>query len=97
MESRFLTILFMAFVLFSCNGEINVGGSSSAAVSYTQKDLKNVAIYYGFLNSLNSGSNGWNNTNVINDLNQYDVVVVGAGIENAGHGDYANSRHYSWA
>lgn len=57
----------------------------------SQTNLKNVGIYYGFLSSLNSGTNAFNNTNVINDLNQYDIVVAGAGVENAGHGDIANT------
>lgn len=57
----------------------------------SQTNLKNVAIYYAFLSSLNSAANGFDSTNVINDLNQYDIVVAGAGIEDPGHGDYANS------
>lgn len=87
MVNKFLIALFSIVLIVSCNGQIDVKGSSGST-SYSQTNLKNVAIYYGWLSSLNAlGSNAA----VINELNQYDIVVVGAGIQDAGHGDYANS------
>jgi hypothetical protein len=54
--------------------------------------MKNMLIYYGWLNSFNSASNGWNNDNVAADLAQYDVLVFGDGIQDPSHGDYSNTQ-----
>lgn len=48
-------------------------------------------IYYGWLNSFNSNVNGWNNEKVAQDLAKYNVLVFGDGIQDSGHGDYANT------
>ena len=48
-------------------------------------------IYYGWLNSFNSASNGWDNEKVAQEMAKYDLLVFGDGIQNSGHGDYANT------
>lgn len=47
--------------------------------------------YYGWLNSFNSGDNGWDNELVAQDLAKYELVVVGDGVQDPAHGDYANT------
>ncbi len=53
---------------------------------------KKLAIYYGWPSSLNSAENGWNLDNVADDLAQYDIVVLGAGLEASSHGDHENTK-----
>lgn len=54
--------------------------------------MKNVLIYYGYLNCFNSAQNGWNNANVIADIaGKYDVCVFGNGLADPSHPDYANT------
>lgn len=48
--------------------------------------------YYGWLNSFNSAQNGWSNENVAQDLAKYELVIVGDGIQDPSHGDYANTQ-----
>jgi len=52
---------------------------------------KNLLVYYGWLNSFNSATNGWDNEKVAQELSQYDVLVLGDGIQNTGHGDWSNT------
>jgi len=49
-------------------------------------------IYYGWLNSYNSDVNGWNNEKVAQDMARYNIIVIGDGIQDSGHGDYANTQ-----
>jgi len=56
------------------------------------KQPKDLLIYYGWLNSFNSATNGWNNELVAQEMAKYQIVVMGDGIENPTHGDYANSQ-----
>lgn len=53
--------------------------------------MKNLLIYYGWLNSFNSATNGWDNEKVAQELAQYDILVFGDGIASSSHGDYSNS------
>lgn len=53
--------------------------------------LKNFAIYYGNLSALNSDVNNWDNDLVAEDINQYDIFIIGK-IENPGHADYTNTQ-----
>lgn len=55
---------------------------------YEPKDL---LIYYGWLNSFNSAENGWNNEKVAQAMSKYPLIIMGDGIQNPGHGDYANT------
>ena len=45
-------------------------------------------IYYGWLRGFNAY---WNNELVAQDLARYEVLVIGSGLANPGHGDYANT------
>jgi hypothetical protein len=52
----------------------------------------NVLFYYGYPNSFNSAINGWVNEKVAQDMAGYDIVILGAGVEDPGHADYANTQ-----
>lgn len=54
--------------------------------------MKNLGIYYGWLNSLNSASNGWDNEKVAQDLARYKILVFGNGLQSSSHGDYSNTK-----
>jgi len=49
-------------------------------------------IYYGYPNSFNSGTNGWNNEKVARDMAKYGLIVLGDGVQNPSHEDYANTQ-----
>jgi hypothetical protein len=51
----------------------------------------NLLIYYGWLNSFNSATLGWNNEAVAKEMANYNILVFGAGLEDPAHGDYANT------
>jgi len=54
--------------------------------------VKNVLIYYGYLNSFNSGTNAWDNDAVCADIGgKYDICVFGDGLQGPSHPDYANT------
>jgi len=48
------------------------------ALFYRPKDL---LIYYGWLNSFNSATHGWNNENVAKEMSQYSLLVFGDGLQ----------------
>lgn len=52
----------------------------------------NILIYYGYPNSFNSSSNGWNNSKVAMDMAKYQIVILGDGVQNPSHPDYNNSK-----
>lgn len=52
---------------------------------------KDLLIYYGYLNSFNSATNGWDNDKVAKEMAQYGLLVFGDGVEDSGHPDYANT------
>jgi hypothetical protein len=53
---------------------------------------RNILFYYGYPNSFNSAINGWANEKVAQDMAGYDIVVLGAGVEDPTHPDYANTE-----
>lgn len=55
------------------------------------KRPKDLLIYYGYPNSFNSGSNGWSNEAVAQDMAKYNLIVLGNGIQEASHPDYTNT------
>ncbi len=57
--------------------------------TYTKPD--NLLIYYGWMNSFNSGTNSWNNELVAKDMARYNIIVLGDGVQDSGHGDYSNT------
>jgi len=61
----------------------------SKALYYKPLDL---LIYYGWLNSYNYGTNSWSNEKVAQDIGRYSVTVLGDGIQDPTHGDYANTQ-----
>lgn len=50
-----------------------------------------VIFYYGWLNSFNSSINAWSNEKVAQDFARYRIVVLGNGLQDPTHGDYANT------
>lgn len=62
----------------------------------TQKSIyvkpKNLLIYYGYPNSFNSLINGWDNEKVAQDMAKYSLIILGDGVEDPGHSDYANTQ-----
>jgi hypothetical protein len=53
---------------------------------------KDILIYYGYLNSFNSGTNAWVNEAVAQDFSRYRIIVLGDGVEAPTHPDYANTQ-----
>ena len=53
---------------------------------------KKLLIYYSYPSSLNYPTNGYNLTNVANDLAQYDYVVLGGDLELSTHPDHTNTQ-----
>lgn len=49
-------------------------------------------IYYGWLNSFNSAVNGWSNEAVAQDMAKFGLIVLPDGVQDPGHGDYANTQ-----
>lgn len=58
---------------------------------FSCKAQEDILIYYGWVNSYNNNVNFWNNTNVINDMKKFDVIVLGDGIQDSTHGDFSNT------
>jgi hypothetical protein len=53
---------------------------------------KDILVYYGWLNSFNSTTNGWYNEKVAQDMAKYRILVFGDGTQDPSHGDYANTQ-----
>jgi len=61
-------------------------------MSYTHHTTpKNLLVYYGWPSSFNSAINGWDPNKVAEDMARYDVIVLGAGLQDPAHGDHANT------
>jgi len=54
--------------------------------------MNNLLIYYGWLNAFNSAHNQWNNEKVSLELSRYNLLVLGNGLQDPNHGDYANTE-----
>lgn len=52
---------------------------------------RDLLVYYGWLSSFNSAQNGWSNEKVAQDMAKYSLIVLGEGVQDPTHGDYANS------
>ena len=70
----------------------DTGWHSREIKMYGFKAPANLLIYYGYPNSFNSGTNGWSNEAVAKDMAKYDLIVLGNGVSDPGHGDYANTQ-----
>lgn len=53
------------------------------------KKPSDLLIYYGWLSGFNQY---WDNEKVAQDMARYDLLVFGDGVQDPGHGDYANSQ-----
>lgn len=54
--------------------------------------MKSLLVYYGYLNSFNSASHGWDNLKLAKELAQYNLLVIGDGLQDSAHADYANTK-----
>lgn len=72
------------------HGKLGWHNQEIIAASYSRP--KDLLIYYGYPNSFNSGINGWNNENVSQDMARYNLIVLGDGVEDPSHPDYANTQ-----
>ena len=90
-----LVLVTLLLSLGGCGNNDSFDSSSvdePSEVAYTQKSLINFAVYYGWPGSLNSATLGWGVSQAkIDFINQYDLIVLGGGLEDPGHGDYANT------
>ena len=92
----FLLILFCVYSV-SCTVDLNetqkiITIKQSASPQGVKKKLENLAFYNGFLSSLNSPTLLRQPTMIANFLNQYDLIVIGVGLESNIHNDYANTK-----
>lgn len=61
-------------------------------MSYSQHTTpKNLLIFYGWPSCFNSAVNGWDVNKVAEDMSRYDVIVLGAGLQDPTHGDHINT------
>ena len=49
-------------------------------------------VYYGYPSAFNNGDNGWNNEKVAQDMSRYGLIVLGNGLQESSHPDYANTQ-----
>jgi len=52
---------------------------------------RDLLLYYGYLNSFNSATHGWNNEKVAQEMAQYSLFVFGNGVTDPTHPDYNNA------
>lgn len=50
-----------------------------------------ILFYYGYPNAFNSAVNQWTNEKVAQDMAKYGIVVLGDGVQDPSHPDYANT------
>ncbi|NDK19556.1 type II secretion system protein [Candidatus Gracilibacteria bacterium] len=50
-----------------------------------------LGVYYGWPSSLNNTTNSWDLGKVVEDFNQYDSIILGAGLEKTTHEDHYNT------
>jgi hypothetical protein len=61
-------------------------------MSYAQRTTpKNLLIFYGWPSCFNSDVYGWDLNQVAEGMARYDVIVLGAGLQDPAHGDHANT------
>lgn len=86
--------------LIGTNGSVTNLNNIHGSLGWHQQDILkatygqpfNLLIYYGWLNSFNSATNAWNNEKVAQDIAKYNLVVLGNGLQDPTHGDYANTQ-----
>ena len=69
-----------------------LGWHNQQVIQATYKRPKDMLFYYGWLNSFNSAIHSWNNENVAQEMAKYCLLTFGDGIQDPGHGDYANTQ-----
>lgn len=69
-----------------------LGWHNQDILTKTYEKPDNLLIYYGWINSFNSGVNGWNNEKVAQDMAKYNIIVLGDGVQAPTHGDYSNTQ-----
>jgi len=69
----------------------DLGWHTQQVVQATYQKPLDLLIYYGWINPFNSGSNGWSNEAVAQDMAKYSLIVLGDGMQDPEHGDYDNT------
>ena len=62
-----------------------------AANTYTPVPIKTpgkLMVFYGWPSGFNYPNNSWTETKIVDDLNQYDHIILGAGLEVSSHGNH---------
>ncbi len=54
--------------------------------------ITDLLVYYGYPNSYNSSSFGWDNEKVAQHMARYNLIILGDGVEAPSHPDYANTQ-----
>lgn len=95
-----ILLMLITFSLFSCefidiNSKVKplevIPDATLTTLCTPNKKIDHFAIYYGWPSSFNFDVNAWDMNLVIADMSRYESVVLGDGLENSGHGDYANT------
>lgn len=69
-----------------------IGWHNQQVIKATYARPRDLLVYYGYPNSFNSGTNQWYNEKVAQDMAKYGMIVLGDGVEDPTHPDYANSQ-----
>jgi len=72
--------------------KLNRDQISNSAVYDAYTSPKNLLVYYGWLNCFNPSINNYNNEKVAQDMAKYDIIILGEGLQNPTHTDYANTQ-----
>ncbi len=72
------------------HGKMGWHNQEIVEANYTRP--KDLLIYYGYPNSFNSGTHGWDNEKVAQEMATYRLVVLGNGVAAPTHPDYANTQ-----
>lgn len=67
-----------------------LASESQEAADYQKPE--DVLFYYGYPNSFNSATHGWNNEKVAQEMAQYGIIIFGDGVQDSSHPDYANTQ-----
>lgn len=68
-----------------------LGWHNQEVVSATYSRPKDLLFYYGYPNSFNNATNGYDNEKVAQDMAKYGIVVLGDGVQDPSHPDYSNT------
>jgi hypothetical protein len=74
------------------NIHAKMGWHSQEVFKANYRHPKDLLIYYGWPNAFNSAINSWVNEKVAQNMAKYNLIVLGDGVQDPSHGDYANTQ-----